>query len=227
MEDSSFRLPMLFDYAATLAWATSGAVVGIRKGYDIVGVFVIALLSAVGGGLVRDGILLHRTPVFLIDPHYLPLIAATTVLISVFTGPLTSLLKADTIRTLVEILDALGTPAFAAVGMQLAQDKGISTAGVIFVGVANGVSGGLLRDLVVGDVPVLLRPGQFVTLTLVFACGLFLFLRRQYQVGPTDAAWAMVATFFLIRVVSVRFKWKSRPVAEPQPPAGRAGDERR
>jgi uncharacterized membrane protein YeiH len=214
---------MLFDYAATLAWATSGAVVGIRKGYDIVGVFVIALLSAVGGGLVRDGILLHRTPVFLIDPHYLPLIAATTVLISVFTGPLTSLLKADTIRTLVEILDALGTPAFAAVGMQLAQDKGISTAGVIFVGVANGVSGGLLRDLVVGDVPVLLRPGQFVTLTLVFSCGLFLLLRAQ-NVDPTYAAWAMVGTFFLIRVISVRFKWKSRPVAEPQAPEGRAGD---
>jgi uncharacterized membrane protein YeiH len=227
MEDSAFRLPMLFDYAATLAWATSGAVVGIRKGYDIVGVFVIALLSAVGGGLVRDGILLHRTPVFLINPHYLPLIAATTVLISVFTGPLTSLLKANTIRTLVEILDALGTPAFAAVGMQLAQDKGISTAGVIFVGIANGVSGGLLRDLMVGDVPVLLRPGQFVTLTLVFACGLFLFLRRHYQVGPTDAAWAMVATFFLIRVISVRFKWKSRAVAELRAPAGQAGDEPR
>lgn len=215
---------MLFDYAATLAWATSGAVVGIRKGYDIVGVFVIALLSAVGGGLVRDGILLHRTPVFLIDPHYLPLIAATTVLISVFTGPLTSLLKADTVRTLVEILDALGTPAFAAVGMQLAQDKGISTVGVIFVGVANGVSGGLLRDLVVGDVPVLLRPGQFVTLTLVFACGLFLVLRQHYLLDATGAAWAMVAAFFVIRVISVRFKWKSRPVAEVQSPEGRPGD---
>ena len=218
MDESAFRVPMLFDYAATLAWATSGAVVGIRKGYDIVGVFVIALLSAVGGGLVRDGILLNRTPVFLIDAHYLPLIAATTVLISVFTGPLTLLLKADTIRTLVEILDALGTPAFAAVGMQLAEDKGISTAGVIFVGVANGVSGGLLRDLVVGDVPVLLRPGQFVTLTLVFACGVFLVLRRY--ISPTDAAWAMVGTFFLIRVVSVQFKWKSRPVVEPEAEGG-------
>lgn len=218
MDESAFRVPMLFDYAATLAWATSGAVVGIRKGYDIVGVFVIALLSAVGGGLVRDGILLNRTPVFLIDAHYLPLIAATTVLISVFTGPLTLLLKADTIRTLVEILDALGTPAFAAVGMQLAEDKGISTAGVIFVGVANGVSGGLLRDLVVGDVPVLLRPGQFVTLTLVFACGVFLVLRRY--ISPTDAAWAMVGTFFLIRVVSVRFKWKSRPVVGPEAEGG-------
>ena len=112
----------------------------------------------------------------------------------------------------------------AVVGMQLAQDKGIPIAGVIFVGVANGVSGGLLRDLVVGEVPVLLRPGQFVTLTLVFSCGVFLFLRQQYQVDATEAAWAMVATFFLIRVVSVRFKWKSRAVAVVQPPEGRPGD---
>jgi uncharacterized membrane protein YeiH len=211
--DEGFRVPLLFDYAATLAWATSGAVVGIRKHFDFTGAFVIALLSSTGGGLVRDAIFLQRTPVLLVDPIYLPLIAASTVIMSLFAGPLTRIIKSDTVGKLVDLIDALGTPAFAVVGMQLAMDQRIPLFGVIFVGVVNGVAGGLLRDVAVRDVPALLRPGQFVSLALALVCGLFMVLRLQYGVRPTEAAWATVAAFFLIRVLAVRFNWQTRSVA--------------
>jgi uncharacterized membrane protein YeiH len=212
--DVTFRVPAIFEYVATFAWAMSGAVVGIRKGFDLTGVFVIALLSATGGGLLRDAVFLQRTPAFLVSPISLPLIAATTVVMALFSRPLTHLLKADTAKKLVDLIDAIGTPAFAVVGMQLAMDKGIPTVGVVFIGLVNGTAGGLLRDVVVRDVPSLLRPGQFVSLALVIVCALFMVLRIYYDVSPTEAAWVTVAAFVLIRVVAVHFNWQTRSVAD-------------
>lgn len=77
---SEFHVPVYFDYLATFTWALSGAVVAMRKRCDIVGVFVLALLTSVGGGIVRDGLLLQRTPSVLTDPMYLPLISLATAL---------------------------------------------------------------------------------------------------------------------------------------------------
>lgn len=212
MTESDFHVPFLFQHAATFVWAVSGAVVGIRKRFDITGVFVVALLSSAGGGLVRDAIFLQRTPMFLIDPIYLPLVAGATLLMTLFTATLTSVVQDQTVSKLVDLIDAVGTPAFAVVGMQLAQEHGIPLASVVFVGVANGVTGGLLRDVVVRDVPTLLRPGQFVSLTLLFACGLFLLLTIRLALNPTTAAWITVGTYFALRVVAVFFNWQTRPV---------------
>jgi uncharacterized membrane protein YeiH len=215
--DADFRVPILVDYAATLAWAMSGAVVGIRKRFDLTGVFVIALLSATGGGLVRDAIFLQRIPAFVLDPMYLTLIAGMTLLVALFTSPLNHLLERQTVGKLVDLIDALGIPAFAVVGMQLAQDQHIPLLGVALVGVVNGTAGGLLRDVVVRDVPTLLRPGQSVSLALAIACAFFLTVREYYGVKPTDAAWATVALFFLIRVLAVRFNWKTQSIAGEGP----------
>lgn len=209
--NADFRVPLLFDYAATFAWAASGAVVAIRKRFDVVGIFIVALLSSIGGGLIRDACFLQRTPSFLVNAVYLPLVIAATLIMTVFTGPLTNILKTETFGKLVDVMDALGTPAFAVTGMQLAEDKHIPIFGIIFVGIVNGVAGGLLRDVVVRDVPALLRPGQFSSLTLAGACSLFEIL-IYYKVNPTRAAWSVVAAFFLIRVLTVRFNWQSRPV---------------
>jgi len=212
MTEVVFRVPVLFEYAATFIWAVSGAVVAIQKRFDITGVFVIALLSSSGGGLVRDAIFLQRTPAFLVSPVYLPIVVGATLLMTLFTVTLTNVIRAETVKKLVDVIDALGTPAFAVVGMQLAADHGVPTFGVLFVGVANGVAGGLLRDVVVRDVPALLRPGQFISLMLLFACGLFMVLTQRLEVDPPRAAWITVGTYFLLRVLAVRFNWQSRPV---------------
>jgi uncharacterized membrane protein YeiH len=214
LTDEVFRVPLLFDYAATFSWAVSGAVVAIRKRFDLTGVFVVALLSSSGGGLMRDAVFLQKTPSFLIDPYYLPLVAAATLLMTLFTTTITRAIRAETVQKVVDVVDALGTPAFAVMGMQLAEDRGIPLFGVMFVGVVNGLAGGLLRDVVVRDVPALLRPGQFVSLMLLMACGLFLVLTLQYRMNPTRAAWATVGGFFALRLLAVRFNWQSRSVLD-------------
>ena len=214
MNDTDFQVPIVFDYVATFTWAVSGAIVAIRRRYDITGVFIVSLLAAIGGGLLRDAVFLNRTPVFLTDPAYLSLITGATIATAVFTRYLRNLIGPDTIQKIVDYIDALGTPAFAVFGMQLAGNAGLPPIAVVFVGVANGVAGGLLRDVVVRDVPSLLRPGQFGSLTLLAACGVYLLMTMQLDVAPNRAAWITVALFFMVRVLTIRFNWQTRSVWE-------------
>jgi len=213
MTDTVFTIPPAFDYLATLTWASSGALVGIRKHFDVVGVFLVALVSALGAGFLRDSLFLQRTPVLLTDPVYLPLIAVTVILFSLFSTPLTRVATADTVQKIIDIIDAVGIPIFAVIGMQLAEEqKTIPVAGVIFVGLVNGTGGGLLRDVLVRDVPAILRPGQFVTLLLLLACGLFVGLKHYAEVTVSQAAWFSIGIFFVLRVLTVRFNWTTRSV---------------
>jgi len=219
MTDAHFQVPVLFDYAATFTWAVSGSIVAIRKRFDIVGVFILALLTAIGGGLLRDAVFLNRTPVFLLDPAYLSLIAAATVLTSVFARYLRNLIGPDTVQKVVDYIDALGTPAFAVFGMELAARAGLPLVAIVFVGVANGAAGGLLRDVVMREIPAQMRPGQYASLTLLAACGVYLLLTVNLEFTPMLAAWITVGAFFLARVLTIRFNWRTRSVWEDEPGA--------
>ncbi len=221
MSDPAFQVPVAFDYVATFTRAVSGAIVAIRRRFDIVGVFIVALLSAIGGGLMRDAVFLNRPPAFLVNPAYLSLVAGATVLTAFIGRFLRNLIGPETVRKVVDVIDALGTPAFAVFGMQLAEQAGIPLVGVVFIGVANGVAGGVLRDIVVRDVPTIMRPGQFVSLTLFACCGLYLLLVLQQLVSITQAAWITVATSFVIRILTIRYNWQSKSVWEDEtgPPA--------
>src|SRR6185369_13639604 len=157
MTATEFQVPILFDYVATFTWAVSGAVVAIRRRFDIVGVFVVALLAAIGGGLLRDALFLNRTPVFLLNPAYLSLVIGATLATAIFGRFLRNLIGPEAVLKIVDYIDALGTPAFAVFGMQLARDAGLPVVAVVFVGVSNGVAGGMLRDVVVREVPALMR----------------------------------------------------------------------
>lgn len=220
MSDPAFQVPVAFDYVATFTWAVSGAIVAIRRRFDIVGVFIVALLSAIGGGLLRDAVFLNRPPAFLVNPAYLSLVAGATVLTAFFSRFLKNLIGPDTVRKIVDIIDALGTPAFAVYGMQLAEQQGIPLVGVVFVGVANGVAGGMLRDIVVGEVPTIMRPGQFVSLTLFAACGLYLLMVLQQDVAITKAAWITVGAYFVVRILTIRFNWQTKSVWEDETGTG-------
>jgi uncharacterized membrane protein YeiH len=216
MTDTNFQVPILFDYAATFTWAISGAIVAIRKRFDIIGVFIVSLLTAIGGGLLRDAVFLNRTPVFLLDPAYLSLIASATVVTSVFARYLRNLIGPDTVQKIVDYIDAIGTPAFAVFGMELAERAGLPLIAVVFVGVANGAAGGLLRDVVMREIPAQMRPGQYASLTLLAACGVYLLLTQHLGFTPNEAAWITVGAFFIARVLTIRFNWRTSAIWEDE-----------
>src|SRR5262245_13795272 len=113
LHQGDFTIPVYFDYAATFTWALTGAIVGARMRYDIVGVFVIALVSSMGGGLIRDGLFLQRTPVVLTNGMYLTLVGVAVLLVAVLARWVLRLLALSSINRAVDMIDAIGTPAFA------------------------------------------------------------------------------------------------------------------
>ena len=208
---TTFTVPTSFEYLAILLWATSGAIVGWRKGYDIVGVFVVAFVSSFGGGLLRDGLFLQRLPVVLTDSTYYVLMLMAVIGVMVIGRRIN---RDRMLPKVVSIIDALGVPMFVVIGIELAHARALGIPSLILLGTVSGVGGGLLRDLVVGDTPELLRPGQYNTLLVVLAAVAYIVLAYQMGYNRFYTAWAVVIAFFIARLITIRFNWRSRPVNE-------------
>jgi len=214
MDSSLFQIPPLLDYGATFLWAVTGALVAIRRGCDIVGVAVIALVSALGGGILRDGLFLQQKPVAVTSPYYLPLIVLAALVVAVCREQIEPLTRHRT----VDSIDALGMGAFAVIGMQKAIYAGFTPWGAVLTGMVNAVGGGLLRDLLVNEVPAILKPSQFYSLPVLAGCVLYLILERVSSTGrlqeiPVPAAWITIAFVFLGRVFTIRFNWRTQALA--------------
>jgi uncharacterized membrane protein YeiH len=209
MSQAEFQVPLVFDYFATFLWALSGAIVGMHKRYDFAGVATIALLSATGGGLIRDGIFLQRIPFLLLDTWYIPLILLATIVVALLRQRIA---QRREVYQLINVIDAIGVPAFAVVGMQLSLRADIPLPGVVLVGVVNGFGGGILRDLVVGETPSMLKPGHLAITALLFVCVLFVLLVRGASIPNVLAAWGTIALFFTIRILSIHYNWQTKPV---------------
>jgi uncharacterized membrane protein YeiH len=207
----NFAPPTYFEYLAVFLWATSGAIVGWRKGYDNIGVFVVAVVSAFGGGILRDGIFLNRMPPLVTVPAYFPIIALATTIV-IFVGR--RIQQDRVLPKIVSVIDAAGVPMFAVVGAELALAAGLPPLSVLFLATVSGVGGGLLRDLMVGDTPELLRPGQYNTLFVVMVAALYVLLIRYAGLQEWFAAWISIALFFIARMLTIRFNWQTRPVNE-------------
>ena len=210
LSPGDFTLPVYFDYLATFSWAVSGAIVGARMRYDVTGVFVVALVSSMGGSLLRDSIFLQRTPPVLTNGTYLILIFAATLLVGLAASRIIRVPKSVSVDRLVDLIDALGIPAFAIVGMQLALSHQVSLPGVILIGVVNGVGGGLLRDVISMRAPLLFQPGQFSSLIVLLACVAYVLLTQWVGLDSGRTGLATVAIFFVVRALSIRFHWKTR-----------------
>jgi uncharacterized membrane protein YeiH len=208
-----FQVPFIFDYVATFAWATTGSIVGVRKGYDLTGVIFVAVISSTGGGLLRDGLFLHRFPPVLVDPVYLPLIGSAVLFVVLFGRYIHQPRNRKVIDNVVLAIDAIGVPAFAVVGMQLALAKGVPLPGVLLIGVINGTGGGLLRDVLINETPAVLLPGQYFGIMLFVGTGLYLAATQAFGWPARFVGWGMVALFFLSRLVVMRFNLRTRPIS--------------
>lgn len=207
--NEQFQVPISFEYFAILLWATSGAIVGWRKGFDIVGVFVIAFMSAFGGGLLRDGLFLQRLPVVLTDPFYLVLLVVAVLGVMIIGNRMHN---DRTLPKIVSVIDALGVPMFMVLGAELARGRALELPAIVLVATVSGVGGGLMRDMMAGDIPELLRPGQYNTLLVVLSAVVYMGLAHYTGLGRTTAAWVSIAGFFIARLLTIRFNWRTRPL---------------
>jgi uncharacterized membrane protein YeiH len=201
----------LFDYSASFLWALSGALLAARRGYTGMSVFVVAMLSATGGGLLRDGLLLSRVPDVLEDPVYVVLAFTASALVMAF-GKRVDGLKLMT--PAVHFVDAMGAGGCAVVGVSKAIEAGLPFGGIVIVGVTNAIGGGLFRDVVMRRVPDLVKPGlPFGTASLLAAC-LFALLVTQTNLDETNAGFITIAIVFLLNLLVIRLNIRSRPLED-------------
>ena len=204
----TFLLPPFFDYGATFLWAVSGALLAARAGYDVVGIMILAMVSATGGGLLRDGLFLQDgPPVVVQSPVYLAIVVIATLFVLAF-GKHVQRLKA--FEVLVSLVDALGLGAYAVVGMNRASALGLSILGIGLVGLVNAVGGGVLRAVLMARESHLMRPGTLEAIPALAGCVVFLLLTRSIELNQTYAAWITIAIVFVLRAVAVRYGIRTR-----------------
>ncbi|MFY9883480.1 MAG: TRIC cation channel family protein [Candidatus Cybelea sp.] len=209
-----FELSPFFDLGATFVWAVSGAGLGVRYGYDYTGIFVMALVSAAGGGLLRDGIFLQHVPVLIQSPNYIVVILCGAVVGTVGSLVAGARKPSRSYRTVLDSIDALGLGAYACVGAQMTLQIGLSIPAAIFVGVVNAVGGGLLRDILVNRVWML--PGQILTLAALAGVSLFVLLVKETGLNASEAAWSAITLTFVIRMLAIRFDWRTKALVESE-----------
>jgi uncharacterized membrane protein YeiH len=207
MLKGSFDLPVLFDLGATFAFAVTGALAAIKRGYDIVGVFALALVSGIGGGLIRDGLFIRDglTPL-LTNPHYIEVVVVAAICGMLFGE------RVRRFHRLVAVVDALGLGAYAAFGVQKSLQSGLAVPAAILVGVINAVGGGVLRDLLAREEPLVFKPGQFYLLTALAGAVTFVFCSVYLEFSANGAAISAVALTFIFRALTIAFNWRTAPV---------------
>jgi uncharacterized membrane protein YeiH len=144
----------VLDLVGVAVFAISGALAAGRRGLDLLGVVVLGSVTAIGGGTIRD-VLLSRHPIFwLADPAYLSVIVASALLTVAYTRwrppPNAALLVAD----------ALGLALFSVVGAQIAEAASLPAASGVLLGTVTGTAGGAVRDVLLSEVPLILRRGN-------------------------------------------------------------------
>lgn len=184
------------DLIGAAVFAVSGALAAGRRGLDLIGVMVLGTVTAIGGGTIRD-VLLDRHPIFwLEDPAYLIVIVSSALLTVAYVrwrpAPRAALLNAD----------ALGLALFSVAGAQIAESKGLPAVSCVLLGMVTGTAGGMVRDILSAEVPLVLRRGNLYATAAIAGTSTY-FLLEQAGVARLAASYAGMLVCAALRFASI------------------------
>lgn len=183
---SEFNLVVFADILGIIAFALSGFLVGVRNNLDLLGVIISASLTALGGGVVRD-VILDRTP-FAFNEYY-PAITVLTTIVASFAFRLYHREQIER-QWLFVISDTIGLVAFSITGALLAIDAQFNFFGVIILSFLTAIGGGVLRDILINQVPAVLVSDFYGSIALIVSILLLLFAA---VIGLSTLSVAVVA----------------------------------
>ncbi|MCC6440495.1 MAG: trimeric intracellular cation channel family protein [Rhodanobacteraceae bacterium] len=197
-------LVSLLDFAGTFAFAISGALVAVRHRLDLFGVLVLAFAAAAAGGILRDIALGATPPVALVDWRY--------AAVSIAAGLLTFFRHAqvERMRNPVQLFDAVGLGLFAVLGTSKALQAGLGPLGAIMLGILTGVGGGVVRDVLVAQIPGVLKRELYAVAALLGAVVVVAGDRADLPPAPVAIVGAVLC--FILRWLAIRRGWRL-PVA--------------
>lgn len=185
---------------AITAEAMTAALAAGRRDMDWVGVCIIACVTALGGGSVRDVLLGHYPLTWVLHPEYLWITAAAALLTAIAAPVMRRL------HGLFLFLDALGLVVFTVIGCQVALQMQLPITVVLVSGMITGCAGGVLRDVLCNDIPLLLRKELYASVSVVTGG---LFIGSQYLGANLNASMIGAMLFGLVfRLLALRFNWQ-------------------
>jgi uncharacterized membrane protein YeiH len=196
-------LPLSFiniiDILGTFSFAASGAFAAMERRLDPFGVLIIAFATAIGGGTIRD-LLIGDLPVAWLNHGTTIWVIVTAALITIFFG--SYLKKLD---RMLFLFDAIGLGLFTMVGIQKGLAHGFSMGISIMLGTITGCFGGVLRDVLLNNVPLIFQKEIYASASILG--GLLFFLMLFMGVGNNPAYILVILTVFFIRILAVRYNW--------------------
>jgi len=188
----------VLNLAGTIAFATSGAFVAMSKKFDPFGVFIVAFVTALGGGTLRD-ILIGSSPVgWMKDTTYVYVITVTVVLAIIFRNKLKHLSKS------LFLFDSIGLGIFTIIGTEIGIQANFSPVISIALGTMTAAFGGVIRDILCNEIPVIFRKEIYATASIAGAIA-FIIL-HYYNVNNNITYVITTLIIIIIRLIAVRFK---------------------
>lgn len=207
----SENLLLLFEIMGTVAFAVSGAMVALSKKMDVFGVAVLGLVTAVGGGVIRDLILGITPPKTFQNPVYAAVAIATSLII--FIPAVRRFLSGKEVYDKIMLLmDSAGLGIFTVVGIETAYlaNQSHSIFLLIFVGVITGVGGGIIRDILAQTTPAILVRHFYATASII---GAIICILLWNSFGQSAAVIGGASSVLILRLLAAKYHW-SLPKAE-------------
>lgn len=183
-----------------VVFACSGLIEAHRKEMDPVGVFTVAFITAFGGGTLRD-LLIDRRPLFWIEHQEYTLLVFALALAG---SPFLKMMRGTVAERAIVVADALGLGLFSAGGASLARQSGLPVFVCAMMGVITGIFGGVLRDIICNEIPLVFRRGQLYATCAFAGCWIVLLLVR-FGASQAAALGAGIAVTTAMRLLAVRY----------------------
>ncbi len=189
----------LLDMIGIIACAVAGTLLAQHKGFDIAGCILVAMVNAIGGGTLRD-MALDRHPLFwMTDLNYLLVITISSLVVQIFFH------LSPKIDNMLNLFDAIGLAAFSVIGFKIALNQGLSPAIAIMMGVWTAILGGLLRDIICNELPLLLQREIYISASV--AGSVTYLLLAHYGINSSLNEFIMLGVIFAVRMLALRFDW--------------------
>lgn len=187
------------DVLGTIAFAISGALAGIEKRLDFFGVFIIALVTSIGGGTLRD-LLIGTTPVsWMLNLQTFYIVIASTIIAIIFRK------KLNIFRSSLFLFDTIGIGIFTIIGIEKGINTNLSPIICILLGTITACFGGVTRDILCNEIPVIFRKEIYATACLMG--GVMFFVLKYLHINDNFIYIATAGTIISIRLLAVKYHW--------------------
>ena len=201
---------LILEIAGTISFAISGAMAAVEKRVDLFGVIFLGVTTSLAGGIIRDVVIGRVPPAAFSDYKYMAIAIVTSLIVFILARVYHEHYKdnLELINTINNVFDAAGLGAFTITGANVAMGMGYRSNGffMIFLAMITGIGGGVLRDLMIGEIPFVLRKRIYAVASLAGGFVYYL-LSVKFRMETMSAAFVGIAIVFGLRMLATIFKW--------------------